>query len=43
MAFELPESFTIAKQMDKELKVKKIERAWMDEKECATFTKRRWG
>jgi formamidopyrimidine-DNA glycosylase len=36
MAFELPEAIVISRQMDKELKGKKIERAILDEKESAS-------
>ncbi|MBD3285103.1 hypothetical protein GF359_01850 [candidate division WOR-3 bacterium] len=39
MAFELPESIVISSQMDNELKGKKIEKAYMDPKECASQIK----
>lgn len=39
MAFELPESVTISRQMDKELRGKKIEKAHMASKECASQLK----
>lgn len=39
MAFELPEAMIISNQMNAELRGKKIERAYMDPKECASQIK----